>query len=255
MNAPVRTIEERGGAWLRVVLDRPPGNLLSREMVRSLADALEAAGPRRKWITFEGAGGEFSFGAMVQEHLPGPMEQVLQETHALLRRVLALDAPSAALVRGRCLGGGFELALACDMILAGERASLGLPEIALAAFPPGAAALLPVRAGASVAASAILTGAARSAEAWRRAGLVEAVAPDAALIDMAGQWFDAHLATRSAIALSAAARASRLALRAVAEPALAAAEKLYLDRVLTTRDAAEGVQAFVEKRPPEWSDA
>jgi cyclohexa-1,5-dienecarbonyl-CoA hydratase len=252
---PVRTVEERGGGWLRIVLDRPPGNLLSRDMVRAIADTVTAAPkPGRKWVTIEGAGGDFCFGARIQEHLPGPMEQVLQDTHALLRQLLGLAVPTAALVEGRCLGGGFELALACDMIVAADDASMGLPEIALGAFPPAGAVLLPLRVGGSRAATAVLTGAVRNAAEWRDAGLVAAVPPRGTLVDAAGEWFDAHLAPRSTVALTAAACASRLTLRAAAEPAIAAAERLYVERVLPAADAREGVRAFVEKRRADWKD-
>ena len=250
----VRAIEARGGAWLRIVLDRPPGNLLSLAMVRALAALLDRAQAGRKWITFEGAGEHFCFGAMIQEHVPGPMQQVLPETHALFRRILALPAPTAALVRGVCYGGGFELALCCDTIIADDGATLGLPEITLAAFPPAGAALLPLRVGASRSTRAVLTGQAQSAARWRDAGLVEDTPGEADVLGRAEEWFDVHLASRSAVALAAAAQASRLSLRSIAEPALAAAEKLYLDRILPTADAIEGVRAFLEKRSPRWKD-
>lgn len=255
MTQPVRAVEERGGGWLRIVLDRPKGNLLSREMVQAMGAALrQETSAARKWVTIEGAGGDFSFGATIQEHLPGPMADVLPETHALLRQLLGLPVVTAALVEGRCLGGGFELALACDVIIASEDASIGFPEIALSAFPPAGAALLPLRIGASRAAQAVITGTARPAAEWKDAGLVATVVPRGALLEEAGAWFDAHLAPRSAVALAAAAAASRLTLRAGAEPAIAAAERLYMERVLPTHDASEGVRAFLEKRPARWKD-
>ena len=180
------------------------------------------------------------------------MEPVLRETHALLRRVLALPCATTALVQGHCLGGGFELALACDIIIAAEDAACGLPEIHLGAFPPGAAGLLPPRVGSARAAEAILTGKSRCAAEWRELGAVAAVVPRGRLLTAAGEWFDAHLASRSAVAIAAAAQAARLTLRAAAEPVLAAAEQLYLEEVLPTHDASEGVNAFLEKRAPQW---
>jgi cyclohexa-1,5-dienecarbonyl-CoA hydratase len=250
----VRTIDERDGAWLRIVLDHVPGNLLSLDMVRALTAVLDAEASARKWVTFEGAGDHFCFGARIQEHVPGPMEHVLPETHALFRRILALASPTGALVQGVCVGGGFELALTCDVIIASEDARLGLPEINLGAFPPAGAALLALRVGASRSTSAVLTGEARSAVEWSRAGLIEQVARRDGLVKAAGEWFDGRLQPRSRVALAAAAHASRIPLRSIAEPAIAAAERLYLERVLHTTDAAEGVRAFLEKRAPRWKD-
>lgn len=251
----VRVIEERGAAWIRIVLDRPRGNLLSREMVGALRETLADIPRPVKWVTFEGAGGDFSFGAMIEEHLPGQMEDILPETHALIRDLLAFPAATAALVQGRCLGGGFELALACDTILATRDAMLGLPEIQLGVFPPAGAALLPLRVGASRAASAVLTGTMQPAAHWHDAGLVERVVAPHALVTEAGNWFDSHLAPRSAAAIAVAAEASRLTLRAQAEPAIEGAERIYLERVLATHDAVEGVRAFLEKRAPRWRDS
>jgi cyclohexa-1,5-dienecarbonyl-CoA hydratase len=208
-----------------------------------------------KWLTIEGSGDDFSFGASIAEHRPATMPDLLRDTHALLRELLAFPAPTAALVKGRCLGGGFELALACDDIIADAGATLGFPEIRLAAFPPGGAALLPARVGASRAARAIVTGEPRPAQYWHEAGRLSIVAANVSLVHAARDWFDRHLAPRSAIALSHAAEAARLALRAVAEPALAAAERQYLDRLLHTADAVEGIEAWLAKRPPQWQDS
>ena len=138
---PVRLIAEPGG-WLRLQLDAPPGHLLSLVMVQALAGAVQTARDRRglRWVTVEGSGGEFSYGASIPEHLPESMPEVLAATHRLMRSWLDLPVPTAALVEGRCLGGGFELALCCDDIIATASASFGLPEIRLAAIPPVAAA-------------------------------------------------------------------------------------------------------------------
>jgi cyclohexa-1,5-dienecarbonyl-CoA hydratase len=254
MRGLVRAIGERRGAWVRLVLNEPPGNLLSLAMVRALDEALSSAAARRglKWLTIEGEGGDFSYGAKIQEHLPGPMAEVLPATLAVFRRLLSLPSPTAALVTGRCLGGGFELATCCDDILATDDATFGLPGIRLAAFAPAAAAVLPLRVGASRASRAMLTGVTQTPAYWHDAGLLSLVAPQADLLEVAGEWFDQHLAPRSAIALAHAATASRLTLRAAAEPALAEAERLYVEGLLRTADAVEGIEAWLEERPPRW---
>ncbi len=253
----IETLVERNGGWLRIGLAAPPGNVLSLDVIRVLRKTLADARHRRglKWLTIEGSGEDFSFGASIPEHLPSRLPDLLRETHALLNELLAFPAPTAALVKGRCLGGGFELALACDDIIADAGATLGFPEIRLAAFPPGGAALLPPRVGASRAGRAIVTGEPRPAQYWHEAGLLSIVAANVSLVHAARDWFDRHLAPRSAIALSHAAEASRLTLRAVAEPALAAAERQYLDRLLQTADAVEGIEAWLAKRAPEWHDS
>lgn len=254
MTALVEVVSNRGGAWRRVILGGGRGNLLSLDLVRALGETLHQLESERgiKWLTIEGAGGEFSYGARIQEHTPELMPEVLPATHAIIKRLLAFPSPTAALVHGRCLGGGFELALACDDILATDTTTFGLPEIRLAAFPPAAAALLPLRVGASRATRAIVTGQTQSAAYWHDAGLISMVAPQSSLLDAAAEWFDSHLSPHSPVALAHAVAAARLTLRAQAEPALDRAERDYLSGLLKTRDAVEGVTAFLEKRPPQW---
>ena len=256
MSALVQLLSSQDGAWRRIVLRGGRGNLLSLDLIRELGRALHELESERgiKWLTIEGSGGEFSYGARIQEHTPELMPEVLPETHRIIRRLLAFPVCTAALVEGRCLGGGFELALACDDIIATETATFGLPEIRLAAFPPAAAALLPIRVGASRAARAIVTGQLQDARYWHDAGLLSMVAPGASLADAAEGWFDTHLAPHSAVALSHAIAAARLTLRAQAEPALDRAERDYLGGLLKTADAAEGVNAWLEKRAPNWKN-
>jgi len=256
MSALVETVSARRGAWRRLILGGGRGNLLSLDLIRALGQELHAIESERgiKWLTIEGRDGEFSYGARIQEHTPDRMTTVLPETHRIIKRLLAFPAPTAALVEGRCLGGGFELALACDDIIATDTATFGLPEIRLAAFPPAAAALLPLRVGASRATRAIVTGQTQDARYWHDAGLLSMVAPQSSLADAAAGWFDTHLSPHSAVALAHAISAARLTLRAQAEPALDRAERDYLGGLLKTADANEGVTAFLEKRPPQWKN-
>ena len=218
MSSLVSVRDERGGQWQRLILTAPPGNLLSMDMIRALRRAIADVERRHglKWLTIEGGAREFSFGADIREHTREAMAQVLPATHALLKQLLAVPAPTAALVDGRCLGGGFELAMACDDIIATEGATFGLPEIKLGAFPPAAAALLPLRVGASRATRAIVTGQLLDAGYWHDTGLISLVSTQATLIDAAQSWFDSQLAPHSAAALEHAVLASRATLRAPA---------------------------------------
>lgn len=257
MSGPlVRVIDEAGGTWRRLRLDAPPGHILSLAMVQTLNMALGDAAqrPGLKWLTIEGSRGQFSYGASIPEHLPARMAEVLPAMHELMRRVLDFPAPTAALVGGRCLGGGFELALCCDSIVATGDARLGLPEIKLAAFPPVAAALLPVRVGATMASRAVITGDALPASYWHQAGLVSVVPETATLYEAAFCWFARYLAPRPAVALRHAARATRAVWRPQVEQAIVENERRYLDELLASPDAEEGVRAWMESRPPRWRE-
>ena len=245
---------DRSRAALR--LFHPKGNIVTAEMIAALLQALDplANDPHLKLLTIEGTGADFSFGASIAEHAPGEIDRVLPEAHALIYALLDFPAPTAAIVRGRCLGGGFEIALACDFIFAEASSTFGLPEIALGVFPPAAAALLPPRIGVARATRAILTGAAHSADAMATAGLIEEVCGDGTVAARVDRWFDIHLRGRSAAALRYAATAARLSLVQHARTLLPELERLYLSDLMGTADAAEGVAAFLEKRAPRWTD-
>lgn len=245
----------RDGGHLRLIINQPKSNIVSIEVMQELRHALATvpSTPTIKLVTVEGAGDHFSYGASVEEHRPAAIHAALSELHGLVRDLLAVPAPTAALVRGRCLGGGFEVALACDLIFAGTTAMLGVPEIALGVFPPAAAALLPLRIGASRAASVVLTGRTAPADTWVAFGLIEAVAPPQELVAAVDHWFEAHLASRSAAALRYAALATRATMRRHLDGVLPELEHLYLDELMHTKDAVEGIEAFLEKRQPVWS--
>jgi cyclohexa-1,5-dienecarbonyl-CoA hydratase len=254
MAVTVKFNEDQSRAAFRFF--HPKGNIITADLVDALRAAFEPLGqnPHLKLVTLEGAGADFSFGASVPEHAPDRIGDVLPKMHALLDDLLQAPAVTAAIVRGRCLGGGFELALACDVIFAAADAVFGLPEIRLGVFPPAASSLLPARVGYARASRAVLTGEARSAEYWADAGLIALTAPAADLDARVDAWFDEHLAARSAAALRHAAAAVRAGLAAHVRATLPALERLYLEDLMTTADAAEGVEAFMQKRPPKWRD-
>ncbi|MBA2303292.1 MAG: enoyl-CoA hydratase/isomerase family protein [Acidobacteria bacterium] len=237
-------------------LFHPKGNIITADLVRALRFALDgiAQNPHLKLITLEGAGEDFSFGASIPEHTPGEIARVLPELHALIYELLDVPAPTAAVVRGRCLGGGFELALACDFIFAADTATFALPEISLGVFPPAASALLPPKVGYASAIGAVVTGERTSAGAWHRTGLVTMLADVSGLGAAVDAWFATHLAPRSAAALRHAVAAARMGLVAHVRDLLPKLEQLYLDDLMRTHDAIEGVDAFIARRTPAWTD-
>lgn len=252
MSAAVRTWLDREGRLLRLRLARPKANVLDAAMVAALDEALarhaDIAGLAGILIDHEGP--SFSFGASVEEHLPAQCAAMLKGFHALILRLARSPVPVMTAVRGQCLGGGLELALAGSFIFAAPDARLGQPEIVLGVFAPAASALLPGRVGQARAENLLFSGRAMAAEEARAIGLVDAVADDPEAAALA--WFDKHLAPRSASSLRYAVKAVRDGFARDLATRLAALERLYLDGLMGTRDAQEGLEAFLAKRPARW---
>ena len=251
---PLRVSLQRDGALLRIVLDRPKGNVLDLAMMNAIRDAVRPlADPAIKLLVFEGAGPHFSFGASVAEHLPDRIGEVLPVFHQLFRDLELTSIPTAALVRGQCLGGALELATACGTVICDRTARFGVPEVTLGVFPPVAALTLPWRIGGARATDLMLTGRSVGADEALRIGLADRVAEDAEA--ELGAFFDEHLAPKSALALRYAWRAARRPLLRALEYELPELERFYLADLMARRDPVEGVRAFVERRPPVWSHA
>jgi len=245
---------EHDGQVARVALAAPEANIVDQAMMAALAAAFDDLRnrPQLKVMILTAEGPHFSFGASVQEHLPEHVRIMLPQFSRLLGQMLELPAVTIAAVRGRCLGGGFELALACDFMVAEEGAAFACPEIKLAVFPPAAAVLLPVRIGASRAAELVLTGAAWNAAQAAEAGLIVRTAPKGQLESTVETWIRDHFLARSPVALRYGVRAARLPLRRALQEDLPQLERMYLDELMAESDAVEGLRAFVEKREPRW---
>ncbi|OGP33955.1 MAG: cyclohexa-1,5-dienecarbonyl-CoA hydratase [Deltaproteobacteria bacterium GWC2_65_14] len=253
-DSPLKVWLEKEGRLLRLRLARPKANIVDAAMIAALREALRghlpAAGLRAVLLDAEGS--HFSFGASVQEHLPESCAAMLRELHALVRQLLTCPVPVLVAVRGQCLGGGLELAAAGSMIFAAPSAVLGQPEMKLAVFPPAASCLLPERIGQSRAEDLIYSGRTVGAGEAHRIGLVDVVAEDPEQAAVA--WFDEHLAPLSASSLRLAVRAARAGFAERVSARLAEAERIYLEELMATRDAVEGLTAFLGKRPPKWED-
>ena len=250
--SPARSWLERDGALLRVRLARPKANLIDAEMIAALGAAFAQNRGRTglRGALLDAEGPHFSFGASVEEHLPGACAAMLASLHALLVAMLEFPAPILVAVRGACVGGGLEVALAGGPIFAAPDAQLGQPEIKLGVFAPAASCLLPYRVNQPTAEDLLLSGRSLGGEEAKALGLVHTVASDPEAAAMA--YFDAHLAGKSAAALACALVAARAPVVAEARRRFAEVERLYLDRLMKTRDANEGLAAFLAKRPPQW---
>ena len=251
-DSPLKVWLERDGALLRLRLARPKANLIDAAMIAALSAAFaeyrDNPGLLAALVDHEGP--HFSFGASVEEHLPGACEQMLAGLHALLGDMLEWPRPILMCVRGQCLGGGLEFALAGNLLFAAPEAQFGQPEMKLGVFAPAASVLLPLRIGQARAEDLLYSGRsidASTALAW---GLANEVAEDPAAA--AAAYFGEHLAPKSAAALAHAVRAAREPFADLARARLDDVEALYLEELMATRDAREGLAAFMEKRAPKW---
>ena len=254
-DGPVRLTALDDGAIWQVTLATPKANILDGEKVEILSGIFEgAAGDRGlKAIVLGSEGPHFSFGASVEEHLPGRFDGMIRGFHGLFRRMLDASVVTLAAVQGKCLGGGMELASFCHRLFAAPDAAFGQPEIILGVFAPVASAVLAERVGRSRAEDLCLSGRSIDAAEAHRIGLVDEIAdePAAAALTYARE----HLLPRSASSLRLAARAVRTGFAQRFQADLAAVERLYLEELMSTADAREGLHAFLEKRPPAWRDA
>jgi cyclohexa-1,5-dienecarbonyl-CoA hydratase len=255
MSSPVRFSTERSGQIERILLDRPKGNVIDLEMIEAICGRIAeiAADPGAcKLLVFEGAGSHFSFGASVEEHLPEKVRRLLPAFHRLFWDLERLSIPTAAVVRGQCLGGGFELAVWCGLISCDPTTRLGVPEIKLGVFPPIASIVLPWRVSGARSTQMILSGESVDGMAAAHLGLADWCSddPEANL----QKWFVQNLEGKSAIAVRTAWRASRRLLADALRNHLASLESLYLKDLMSCEDPIEGISAFVERRPPVWKN-
>jgi len=247
------------GTLLRLVLNRPKGNVLTLEMMKALSETLAMHGvnPHLRFVFVRGAGNHFSFGASVEEHRKEQAPSMLAGFHAMIRQVAGYPVPIAALVEGSCLGGAFELILACHFVFAAPTATMGCPEVKLGVFPPVLAAIGAQRLGGPLTERLIMTGATIDAAAAERAGLVSAIFSSGNSEEELIEWYRKNLSPLSAFAIRQNNRVARLGsglIAALHEP-LAKIEKQYVDEVLASNDGNEGITAFIERRKPGWKDA
>lgn len=252
--APCKVWLEREKKLLRLRLNRPKANIVDAAMIAALQEAFDqyAGNTALRGVLLDAEGPHFSFGASVEEHLPGSFAAMLRALHQLVEAMLDFPVPILVAIRGQCLGGGLEVVCAASQLFASPDAALGQPEIQLAVFAPAASCLLPERIGRGQAEDLLFSGRSIKAEEALSIGLINAIAenPENAALD----YFDKHLAPRSASSLRFAVRAVRGDLSLRIKARLAEVEALYTEGLMTTHDAVEGLTAFIEKRPARWEE-
>jgi len=249
---PLKVWLENDGSLLRLRLARPKANIVDAAMIAALSAALaeHRDRPELRAALLDHEGPHFSFGASVEEHLPGQCAEMLKSLHALVRDMLNFPLPLLVVIRGQCLGGGLEVAAAGSMLFAAPDSHLGQPEIKLAVFAPAASCLLPERIGQAKAEDLLFSGRSMSAEEALETGLIDCFADDPETAAL--EYFIEQLAPHSASTLRLAVLAAREEYRQRVFAKLERVENLYLSRLMETHDAVEGLTAFIEKRPAKW---
>jgi cyclohexa-1,5-dienecarbonyl-CoA hydratase len=239
----------------RISFARPPLNIFNIAMMREIANALNECVDQRQLaaIVFDATEGSraFSAGVAVEDHVPATVFQMLDSFHNIFRLLNQISKPALAIVDGPALGGGCELVAACDMVIASDRAKFGQPEIKLGVFPPIAAILLPRIIGEKRAREMVLLGEIIDAAEALRLGLVSYVVPAEELEAKTTSMLN-KLRELSASSLAMTRAALDLGAGQNFDQALKKVEDSYLNELMKTEDANEGLQSFMEKRKPEW---
>jgi cyclohexa-1,5-dienecarbonyl-CoA hydratase len=239
----------------RITLDDPPLHILDIQLLDEFRDAIMRVKNDRHCLIIASTGDRaFSAGASVPDHLGSRVATMLSRFHDCFRMLARLDLVTVALVRGAALGGGCELALACDFVLASERARFGQPEINLGVFPPVAAYQLSRQIAPRKGLELLLSGEPIDAATAESLGLINAAFPDAEFDAQSARWLE-RLYKQSASSLRFAKKAFRIAQSADFDERLAAVERLYVEELMKTDDAVEGLNAFIEKRKPQWRNS
>jgi len=238
-----------------ITLRRPPVNVFNIEMMDEINDTL------RDWIEekdlkvvlFNAEGKCFSAGVDVGEHMGDLAPKMIESFHGMFRLMEALGAVTVASVFGSCLGGGCELAIFCDLVITDETAKFGQPEIQVGVLPPIAAQVMPRIIGRKAANDLILSGRIISAREALEMGLINKSVAKGDLSQETESFIKPYLSL-SAEVLRIAKKTIKAGLMDELEPSLKAIEDIYLNELMKTADAQEGLRAFLDKRKPEWKN-
>lgn len=239
------------GPVARLTLHHLPINIIDIPMMEELAQALAAieSRPKISAIVVSGTDKAFSVGVDVAAHTPDKVQEMLTKFHGVIRALLSTKKITLAEVEGHCLGGGAELAMVCDLVITSPTAIWGFPEIRLGCYPPVACTALAALVGQKRAAELIFTGRTINGNDAAQIGLATRVATDVS--DAVEESLN-EIRNLSPAALAVTKKAFYAWDAMHFDKGLARAEKIYFEELMKTEDAREGIQAFIEKRPPVW---
>jgi cyclohexa-1,5-dienecarbonyl-CoA hydratase len=249
---PLKIWFEAEGRLLRLRLNRPKANLVDAAMIAALDAALarNSGNGQLSAVILDAEGPHFSFGASVEEHLPGQCAAMLAGLHSLVLHMIESPVPLLVVVRGQCLGGGLEVALAGHLMFVAPDAALGQPEMKLGVFAPAASCLLPELIGPARSLDLLMSGRSITGIEAAAMGIAHEAAADPEHAALA--YFEKHLKPKSASSLRYAVKAARLDYIMRVKEKIRAVERLYLDELMTTHDAVAGLEAFIAKGSPQW---
>ncbi|HWP25454.1 MAG TPA: cyclohexa-1,5-dienecarbonyl-CoA hydratase [Xanthobacteraceae bacterium] len=252
MTSPLKYWLEAEGRLVRLRLNKPKANLINAEMIAALeaAFAKHLRSNEIAAVLLDAEGPHFSFGASVEEHLPDRCETMLRSLHRVILHMVESPVPILVAVRGHCLGGGLEVAMAAHLMFVAPDAHLAQPEMKLGVFAPAASCLLPELVGPGRAIDLLLSGRGITGSEAVTMGLAResSLEPERAAL----AYFQEHIKPKSASSLRLAVRAARLDFCARVRSNIERVERIYLDELMATHDAVEGLNAFLEKRAAQW---
>jgi cyclohexa-1,5-dienecarbonyl-CoA hydratase len=249
---PLKIWSEADGRLLRLRLSRPKANLIDAIMIAALDAALaeHVGNDQLSAVVLDAEGPHFSFGASVEEHLPGHCAAMLADLHRLVLRMVEFPVPLLVAVRGQCLGGGLEVALAGHLMFVTPDAALGQTEMKLGVFAPAASCLLPELIGPVRSLDLLVSGRSITGTEAASIGIAQAAVADPEHAALA--YFKEHLEPKSASSLRYAVKAARLDYNFRVKEKIRTVERLYLDELMVTHDAVAGLEAFIAKKVPQW---
>jgi len=246
---------ERGQGVARVTLARPKHNVMNIDMMREINAQLEGFIDDRdlKCVVIAGEGPSWCAGVEVADHKPEMVDEMIATFNRIFELTEKLEVPMIAAVQGACLGGGMELAIACDMIIATSKAMFGQPEIKLGFFPPYAAMRLPQLVGPAKAVEICTTGKRYRAAEAQSLGLVAHVVEDG-MLDEAVEKMTAEITACSPLIIRLNKRAVKAHLGMPFAGAIKGVGDLFLNVLMKTEDTLEGIASFEQKRAPVWKN-